>query len=268
MNARINGVNMAYTDDGRGMPIVFVHAFPLGKVMWESQVKGLSEQFRVIAVDLRGHGESDAPIWRYTMEQFADDLNSLLDHLSLTQAVMAGLSMGGYILFAFYRKYAARVKALILADTRAQADTGEGKADRFAMAQLAWKEGPGAIAEAMMPKLLSTASLQGRPDLVERVHSIIAGNRVSGIVGDLMAMEARPDSVPLLKQIARPTLVIVGEHDIGTPPSDARLMAENIPGARLEIIKHAGHLSNLEQPEAFNRAVRGFLSSLRLPPLS
>ena len=104
MNARINGVNMAYTDDGRGMPIVFVHAFPFGKVMWESQVKGLSEQFRVIAVDLRGHGESDAPIWRYTMEQFADDLNSLWDHLSLTLAVMAGLSMGGYILFAFYRK--------------------------------------------------------------------------------------------------------------------------------------------------------------------
>src|SRR2546430_16249726 len=90
MDARINGVNMAYTDDGRGMPIVFVHAFPLGKVMWESQVKGLSKQFRVIAVDLRGHGESDAPIWRYTMEQLADDLNSLLDHLSLTQAVMAG----------------------------------------------------------------------------------------------------------------------------------------------------------------------------------
>src|SRR2546425_9157910 len=105
MNARINGINMAYTDDGRGMPIVFVHAFPFGKVMWESQVKGLSEQFRVIAVDLRGHGESDAPIWRYTMEQFADDLNSLLDHLSLTQAVMAGVPLGGgYFLPLFPQK--------------------------------------------------------------------------------------------------------------------------------------------------------------------
>src|SRR5437867_3715502 len=192
MNARINGVNMAYTDDGRGMPIVFVHAFPFGKVMWESQVKGLSEQFRVIAVDLRGHGESDAPIWRYTMEQFADDLNSLLDHRSLTQAVMAGLSMGGYILFAFYRKYAARVKALILADTRAQADTGEGKADRFVMAQLAWKEGPGAIAEAMTPKLLSTASLQGRPDLVERAHRSIAGHSLIGVGGERLATEPQP----------------------------------------------------------------------------
>src|SRR2546430_14381717 len=99
MNARINGINMAYTDDGRGIPIVFVHAFPFGKVMWESQVKGLSEQFRVIAVDLRGHGESDAPIWRYTMEQFADDLNSLLDHLSLTQAAGAGGSPRGVYSF-------------------------------------------------------------------------------------------------------------------------------------------------------------------------
>src|SRR2546422_6999530 len=132
MNARINGVNMAYTDDGRGMPIVFVHAFPLGKVMWESQVKGLSEQFRVIAVDLRGHGESDAPIWRYTMEQFADDLNSLLDHLSLTQAVMAGLSLGGHIFFPFFPEYAARVEAGILADTRAPAGTGEGEDGRVA----------------------------------------------------------------------------------------------------------------------------------------
>src|SRR3989475_2584353 len=103
MNARINGINMAYTDDGHGMPIVFVHAFPFGKVMWESQVKGLSEQFRVIAVDLRGHGESDAPIWRYTMEQFADDLNSLLDHLSLTQAAMAGRSNRRDYFFALYR---------------------------------------------------------------------------------------------------------------------------------------------------------------------
>src|SRR2546422_4403697 len=149
MNARINGVNMAYTDDGRGMPIVFVHAFPFGKVMWESQVKGLSEQFRVIAVDLRGHGESDAPICRYTMEQFADDLNSLLDHLSLTQAVMAGLSMGGDILFAFFREKAPRVKAPILADPRAPADTGEGKTDPVALAPLAREERPRASAPGL-----------------------------------------------------------------------------------------------------------------------
>ncbi|MGH7236111.1 MAG: alpha/beta fold hydrolase, partial [Nitrospiraceae bacterium] len=155
-----------------------------------------------------------------------------------------------------------RVKALVLADTRAQADTAEGKTNRFAMAQLAWHEGAGAIAEAMMPKLFSPASLERRPDLVAKARAMITGNRVSGIVGDLMAMEARPDSVPLLKQITCPTLVIVGEQDTGTPPTDARLMAENIPGARLEIIPHAGHLSNLEQPEAFNDAVRSFLETL------
>src|SRR2546430_12208388 len=128
MNARINGVNMAYTDDGRGMPIVFVHAFPFGKVMWESQVKGLSEQFRVIAVDLRGHGESDAPIWRYTMEQFADDLNSLLDHLSLTQAVIAALPLGGGIFFALFLRRAAPGKAPIEAALADPARHGAGEA--------------------------------------------------------------------------------------------------------------------------------------------
>src|SRR2546427_9446425 len=124
MNARINGINMAYTDDGHGMPIVFVHAFPFGKVMWESQVKGLSEQFRVIAVDLRGHGESDAPIWRYTMEQFADDLNSLLDHLSLTQAVMAGVSLGGGIFFSLFPEKTPRGEAPIPGGTAAPGGTG------------------------------------------------------------------------------------------------------------------------------------------------
>jgi len=267
VKARIDDVQLAYTDEGNGIPIVFVHAFPFGKAMWEPQVKDLSKQFRVIAADLRGHGESDAGYppggcGRYTMEQFADDLKGLLDHLSLPQAVMAGLSMGGYILFAFYRKYAERVRALILADTRAQADTQEGKAGRIAMAQLLYKEGAPAIADAMMPKLLSPAALQGRLDLVQRVRDIITGNQLSGIAGDLMAMRDRPDSVALLKQITCPTLVIVGEQDIGTPPSDARLMADNIPGARLEIIPGAGHMSNLEQPDAFNRAIRSFLASL------
>lgn len=262
MKARINDVELAFTDEGKGTPIVFVHAFPFGKAMWEPQGKALSKQFRVVAVDLRGHGESDAPLWFYTMEQFADDLKGLLDHLSLSQAVMAGLSMGGYVLFAFYRKYPDRVKALILADTRAQADTAEGKAGRFAMAQLLYKEGAAAIADVMMPKLLSPATLQGRPDLVQRVRSIITGNQLSGIAGDLMAMHDRPDSVALLKQITCPTLVIVGEQDIGTPPSDARLMADNIPGARLEILRGAAHMSNLEQPDAFNRAIRSFVEKL------
>ena len=262
MDAQINGLTLAYTDEGKGMPVVFVHGFPLNRNMWAPQVQALSRQHRVITVDLRGHGESDAPLWRYTMEQFADDLTGVLDHLSIQQAVMAGLSMGGYILFAFYRKYATRVNALILSDTRAQPDTDEGRAGRFNMAQSAYTQGSGAIADVMLSKLLCPASLHTRPELVQQVRGMITAMTLGGIAGDLMGMADRPDSVPLLRTITCPTLIIVGELDLATPPSDARVMSEQIPGAQLKIIPGAAHLPNLEQPEAFNDAVRSFLASI------
>ena len=263
MLARINGINLAYTDHGQGLPLVFVHAFPLSRAMWAPQVEALAGGSRVITVDLRGHGESDAPLWRYTLEQFADDLRGLLDHLNIPQAVFAGLSMGGYTLFAFYRKYADRINGLVLADTRAQADTEEGRTGRFNMAQTAYRQGASAIAELMLPKLLSPASQQGRPELVQQVRGIITATQISGIAGDLMAMAERPDSTPLLKEIACPTLVIVGELDQATPPADARVMAEGIRGARLEVIPGAAHLANLEEPEAFNQALVEFLETIR-----
>jgi len=258
----VNGITIAYNDRGTGLPIIFLHAFPLNRTMWAQQEEALSSQFRVVTIDLRGHGESDAPLWRYTLKQSADDVNALLNHLSIPQAVFAGLSMGGYILFAFYRKYAARVKGLILADTRAQADTAEGKEGRFQMAQIVYKKGPSAIADIMLLKLLSPTSIQTRPDLVHHVRAMIEGNEISGIAGDLMAMADRPDSVPLLSQITCPTQIIVGELDQATPPSDAKLMADHTPNARLALIPNAAHLANLEQPEAFNHIVATFASEL------
>jgi 3-oxoadipate enol-lactonase len=263
MKTNINGVDLAYTDQGHGTPIVFVHGFPLSRAMWDPQVKVLSGQFRVITLDLRGHGESDAPLWLYTMDQFAQDIKGLLDHLSIQKAVLAGFSMGGYVVFAFYRKYADRVKGLVLADTRPQPDSAEGRAGRFKMAQTAQKDGAGAIADVMLAKLLSPASLQGRSELVQTVRTMMTTIKVPGIAGDLMAMAERPDSVPLLKEISCPTLVIVGELDGLTPPADAKLMADTIRGARLQTIPAAAHLSNMEQPEAFNRAVRSFLETMR-----
>jgi len=263
MKAHINGVDLAYTDQGQGTPIVFVHGFPFSRVMWDPQVKVLSGQFRVITLDLRGHGESDAPLWLYTMDQFADDIKGLLDHLSIQKAVLAGFSMGGYVVFAFYRKYADRVKGLVLADTRPQPDSAEGRVGRFKMAQTAQKDGAGAIADVMLPKLLSPASVQGRSELVQTVRTMMTTTKVPGIAGDLMAMAERPDSVPTLKQIACPTLVIVGELDGLTTPVDARHMADGIRGARLETIPGAAHLSNMEQPEAFNRAVTSFVETIK-----
>jgi 3-oxoadipate enol-lactonase len=262
VQVQVNGITIAYNDRGAGLPIVFLHAFPLNRTMWAQQEEALSSQFRVITIDLRGHGESDAPLWRYTLEQSADDVSALLDQLAIQQAVFAGLSMGGYILFAFYRKYAARVKGLILADTRAQADTAEGKDGRFQMAQIAYKKGPSAIADMMLLKLLSSTSIQTRPDLVLKVRAMIEGNEISGIAGDLMAMADRPDSVPLLSQITCPTQIIVGELDQATPPSDAKLMADHIPNARLTLIPQAAHLTNLEQPDTFNHVVETFAQEL------
>ncbi len=258
MLAQINGISLAFNDQGIGLPLVFLHAFPLNRTMWSEQENTLAAQFRVITIDLRGHGESDAPLWHYSLDQAADDVCGLLDHLSIRQAIVVGLSMGGYIAFAFYRKYAERVKGLVLADTRAQADTDEGKRARFEMAQIAYKQGPGAITDIMLPKLLSPTMIQTRQELVQRVRTMIEGNQVSGIAGDLMAMAERPDSLPLLQQITCPTQIIVGELDVPTPPSDAHLMADRIPNARLAVIPGAGHLSNLEQPEPFNEAIRSF----------
>lgn len=262
MKVQLNGITLAYSDRGTGLPLVFLHAFPLNRTMWAPQEQDLASEFRVITVDLRGHGESDAPLWHYSLDQAAEDVRALLDHLAIRQAVFVGLSMGGYLLFAFYRKYAGLVQGLILADTRAQADSPEGKEGRFQMAQTAYKQGPAAIADIMMPKLLSPATIRTKPDLVQAVRTMIEGNQVSGIAGDLMAMAERPDSVPLLNQIACPTQIIVGELDQATPPSEARLMADHIPGARIAAIPGAAHLSNLEQPDLFNRIVRAFASEL------
>jgi len=262
VQAQINGITLAFNDQGTGLPIIFLHAFPLNRTMWAKQEEALSSQFRVITIDLRGHGESDAPLWHYSLDQAADDVHGLLDYLSIRQAVFVGLSMGGYILFAFYRKYAECVKGLVLADTKAQADTDEGIRARFEMAQIAYKQGARAIANIMIPKLLSPATIQTRTELVQHVRTMIEGNQVSGIAGDLMAMAERPDSISLLKRMTCPAQIIVGELDLPTPPSDAKLMADWIPDAHLTIIPGAAHLSNLERPDLFNDTVRSFVANV------
>ncbi|GJL52904.1 MAG: alpha/beta hydrolase [Nitrospirales bacterium] len=259
MKAHVNRIHLAYTDSGKGQPLVFLHAFPLSQLMWEPQVETLSKQYRVITIDLRGHGESDTFLWNFTLEDYAKDVYELLRHLNVQQATFIGLSMGGYVLFAYYRLFPNMVKTLVLADTRAQADNEEGKAGRLAMAQTAYKEGSATIADMMIPKLLSAKTVEHREDLVKQVRSMILNNHSPGIVVDLMAMAARPDSTSLLSKITCPTLIIVGENDVATPPSESHYMAERISQATLVAIPDAGHLSNLEQPDAFNQALESFL---------
>ena len=257
------GIRLAYDDSGSGLPIVFLHAFPLNRSMWAPQVSALSAQFRTIAIDLRGHGESDAPLWSFSLDQYADDVAALLDHLDIPQAVLVGLSMGGYVSLAFSRAYGKRLLGLVLADTRAQADSPDGRTGRFHLAQTAYTQGIEAVANTLLPKLLGATSLNNKPELVESIRRTIHQAPVSGILVDLMAMADRRDSTTHLSAILCPTLVVIGEEDHTTPLVDAQLLAERIPHARLAIIPAAGHVSNCEQPELFNDLLRGFVEELR-----
>ena len=264
MKAVFNGMNVGYTDQGNGTPLVFIHAFPLSKTMWQPQVDALKDTYRVITIDLGGHGESDIVLWNDSLDGYAKNVIRLLDHLEIAQAVFVGLSMGGYTLFSIYRHYSDRVKAMVLADTRAQADSEEGKAGRQSMAELAFKDGASAIAEMMLPKLLAPSTIEHNPEMVEQVRQMILQTPAAGIVVDLVAMAARPDSTDLLSTITCPTLVIVGEDDQATPLGESQYIARGIPGATLVAIPHAGHLSNFEQPADFNQALNSFLEKCRL----
>lgn len=260
----INEIQVAYTDEGQGTPLVFLHAFPLSKGMWQPQVQFLRDSYRIITLDLRGHGESDAVLWNFTLDDYANDVIGLLDYLNIGQAVFIGLSMGGYVLFSLYRNFPDRVRAIVLADTRAQADSQEGKAGRQTMAQLAYQKGVSAIADMMLPKLLASSTLQQRPEVVDHVRTMILHTPREGIIVDLMAMAVRPDSTNVLSKITCPTLVIVGEEDIATPVAESYYMAERMKGSTLITIPGAGHLSNFEQPVAFNQALQNFLATHKL----
>jgi 3-oxoadipate enol-lactonase len=253
----IDGI--AYRDEGAGRPIVFLHAFPLNQTMWDEQVAAFASTYRVITFDWRGFGESRLRDGVSTMEDFADDLAGLLHRLSIDQAIICGLSMGGYASFAFHRKYSGRISALILADTRATPDNEEGKRGRYEMAELARDKGAPALVDKMLPRLLGETTQRNRPAVVERVKSMIESGQPEGIARALQAMAGRPDSTDLLPQIGYPALIIVGNEDKLTPPSEAEKMDQAIPDSTLAIIDDAGHLPNIEQPESFNGVISQFL---------
>jgi 3-oxoadipate enol-lactonase len=263
MKTKTRGFEMAYEDTaGSGIPLLLIHGFPLDHTIWTAQVRGLADVARVIAPDLRGFGESGMPTGTVTMDTYADDLRALLDTLGIKNAVVAGLSMGGYIAFAFYRKNAQRVRGLILADTKAGPDSAEGKKGRDDNAALARAEGSGAVGDKMQPKMLTPKTATERPFISDATRAMMARQSVNGVVGALEAMRDRPDSTATLAEISVPTLVVTGAEDTLIPPKEAEAMEAAIRGARLVSIPGAAHLSNFESPDAFNHAVREFLKSL------
>ena len=260
--ARVRGIEVAYDDAGGGRPFVLLHGFPFNRSMWREQAEALSATCRVITPDLRGQGETSAAAGPATMEEMAEDLAALLDELNIERAVVGGLSMGGYVVLAFLRAHPERVGALVLADTRAQADTDDARRTREETARRALAEGMEPIADVMLPKLLAPATRERRPDVVARVREMILGTKPEGAAAALRGMAARRDQTDLLEAINVPTLIIVGSEDAITPPADAEAMHAKIEGSRLVKIEGAGHVSNVERPDEFNRALAEFLSGL------
>jgi YbgC/YbaW family acyl-CoA thioester hydrolase len=258
----VHGVSLAVEVRGEGPAILFVHGYPLDRSIWREQIDML-EGYRRIAPDLRGMGQSDAPDLGYGMALYAADLAALLDALGVDDVVLCGLSMGGYVAFEFLRQWRSRVRGLVLMDTRAEADSPEVRRARDAAAATARERGAAVVGETMLPKMLAPSTMSGRPEVVDRVRSLMAGTPVAGMVGALGAMRDRAGSESLLPTLADiPTLVMVGAADILTPPDQARAMAEAIPGARLAIIPGAGHLPPVEQPAATAESLLEFLRSL------
>lgn len=263
------------------MPLLLLHAFPLSRRMWQAQLAGLAGCCRVLAPDLPGFGGSDRsggsgrrdaaeggePAGICRMEAMAAAAVGMLDTLGVPAAVVCGLSMGGYVALALYELFPERVRGLVLADTRAGADDDAARRRRLESALAVASGGPPALAtlaDSLVPKLLAPGTLAERPDLVAWLRQEIVAAPAAGVAAAQRGMAERPDRTSLLPRIAVPTLVVAGEEDAITPLAESLVLRDRIPGARLVTIAGAGHLSSLEQPEAFNGALRELMSGF--PP--
>ena len=257
----VDGADLAVDVRGEGRAVLFVHGFPFDRTMWRHQLAGLS-RWKRIAPDLRGMGESTPGTGEYSMGRYADDLAAVLDAVGVGQAVVCGLSLGGYVVFELLRRHPERVRAVVLCDTRPQADTAEARRNRDELAALAVASGPDAVAERLLPGLLAPATLADQPEVMTQCREMARRCSVVGIVGALRAMRERSDSTSLLGAIRVPTLVVVGAEDRPTPPAVAEAMAQAIPGARCAVIPGAGHVAPLEQPLATSRLLADFLDAM------
>jgi pimeloyl-ACP methyl ester carboxylesterase len=250
--------SVRYLEAGGGKPLVLLHAFPLSADQWLPQLARVPPGVRVIAPDLRGFRGSGPAFEQIgladvTMDEYAADVLALMTHLEIDRAGIGGLSMGGYVALALLARAPARVAGLVLANTRATADSPDGRAGRDRMIAMVEREGPAGIAREMVPKLLGATTLRDQPDLAEAVGHMIQMNSDDAIVAALRAMKNRPDRTPLLASIGCPTTVIAGEEDAIVPVAEAEALQRAIPGARLVILPRVGHLSNLEGDDAGRR---------------
>ena len=256
----VAGRTIRYLDAGGGWPVVLLHAFPLASDMWRPQLERVPQGWRFLAPDLRGFGPA-AKRPATSLRDMAEDVLGWLDALRIDEATIGGSSMGGYVTLALYGLAPDRFSAMVLANTRATADTDEGRAARDKMSALVRASGPSAVADQMIPKLIGETSRTSRPHLPPLLRRLIEANTTDGIDGAIQAMKERPDSMYLLPRVGRPALVIAGEQDSIIPHTESEAMQRLLPRSHLVTIPGAGHLSNLEAPDQFSEALADFLRS-------
>ncbi len=248
---------------GEGLPVLFLHGLPFDRTVWRHQLAGLT-RCRRIAVDLRGVGDSTAPPApdAYAIARYAEDVVAVLDAIGARDAVLCGLSMGGYIVFEVLRRHPERVKAIALVDTRPDADTPDARRGRDELAELAERDGPDAVLARLLPRLVAPTTPATQPEVVAQIGEMARRWSVPALVGALRALRDRPDSTETLRALRIPALVLVGSEDRISPPPVAEAMAALIPGARCHVIPAAGHAAPLEQPLATTRLLADFMAAL------
>ncbi|HEX6503019.1 MAG TPA: alpha/beta fold hydrolase [Terriglobales bacterium] len=254
-----NDAELVYEIIGHGPPVVLLHPFPVHHEFWLPAAQALSTRYRLVLPDLRGHGDSRVGEGSATMEKHAADVARICDQEGIGRAAFAGVSIGGYLMFEFWRRYRERVAALALCNTRSQAETAETRAARLKSAADVLERGTGPFIDAMMPRVFGKTTLTNRPDLIDAAQRMMRKMSPQAVNQVQKGMAERPDSVSTLKTINVPTLIIGGAEDVATPVADAELMRQNIPGAQLKVIPRSGHYAVFEQPEEAGSVLRQFL---------
>lgn len=264
MIAELSTARIAYDDVGSGTPIVFIHGFPHDRTLWSRQIDALSLHVRCIAPDLRGFGESSTG-GPFSIDQYADDVAELLATLEIERAVVCGLSMGGYVAMSMWRRHPNRVLALALCDTKAGADSDEGRKKRNDLMALAEREGSVAVAANQIAGMLGKTTREKRPDVVTRTQAMMERQPLAGILGAISAMRDRPDSSATLATVSVATVVVVGDEDVLTPLAEAEgIVSALSPAAKakLEVIEGSGHATCVERPAAVTHVLADFLATI------
>jgi pimeloyl-ACP methyl ester carboxylesterase len=257
---RSGDAQLVYEITGSGPDVVLLHPFPLHHHFWDGVLDQLASRYRLFLPDLRAHGDSDAGDGPVTMQELADDLDRLCREFEVRSAIFVGVSIGGYAMFEFWRRHRERVSRLVLANTRAGAETAEGRATRLAAAERVLRDGTSEFIDELLPKLISKVTQANRPDIVEAARAMARKMSPADIAAVQRGMAVRPDSVPTLATINVPTLVIAGEDD-SVPLSELELMHRQVPGSELKVIAKAGHYAAMERPGEFGRLLRTFFDS-------